>query len=393
MRILHCTKIAFWPLHPQSTNNFSPPAAEIEGYPIHDLLCTSDAQIVSKHDDKKLRKRLLAKQLQQKLRIKARFVKTGISNDVIRRVLEKDIDRDQLKNLLLTLPKSLASTVENWCDIFAAEKIASSDSRNSIYSRTADRSVVNGRVQERGQLETSESAPPKKTSSQEKTAIRQRKKKHALKKKLERHGVNSEVADEILKSLNNDLVSTHVPNSLTEEVLLFIAESHSHLENSLRRRLSAENVDPVSMDCVLKRTVSKTTISAVLECVSMTLARMICRWLGDDFAPLIRWKQQTQNAAKERRRYTTSTYHRSTKQTRVSERLKSVSALLRNRVLARQSMDRRLLNKQVRERNRERARVRARNHPRSWLDKTVPESVEDKAPCKSSNHCQQTTFK
>ena len=74
------------------------------------------ANVQSAAPDKQLRQKMLAKQRQQKSRIKTGLVKAGhVHEDLIRQVLEKTIESCQLQNLTSTLSKSLANSVQNWC--------------------------------------------------------------------------------------------------------------------------------------------------------------------------------------------------------------------------------------------------------------------------------------
>ena len=70
----------------------------------------------SESDEKQIRQRAMAKQRQQKSRIKAGLVKAGVSEDLIRQVLEKKIEGCQMENLKTKLPKSFASAVHKWCN-------------------------------------------------------------------------------------------------------------------------------------------------------------------------------------------------------------------------------------------------------------------------------------
>ena len=70
----------------------------------------------SESDGKQIRKRAMAKQRQQKSRIKAGLVKAGVSEDLIRQVLEKKIEGCQIENLKTKLSKLFASAVHKWCN-------------------------------------------------------------------------------------------------------------------------------------------------------------------------------------------------------------------------------------------------------------------------------------
>ena len=192
-------------------------------------------------------------------------------------------------------------------------------------------------------------------------------KKFKLKKKLEKYGVNSETADLILKSMNRELVNLRgLPSSLVNEILAFITENVQCEEKLIRTKLLTENVDPVLIKGVLNKTIDKESIQCVIDVVSLPSARMVSRWLGETESFALKSKKTKLWNASKRQKYASSTEFRTAKQRRshknALERLKNVSARLRNRVLARQSMDRRLLIKEVREKNQERARARERMH-------------------------------
>ena len=309
-----------------------------------------------------------------KSRLKAGLVKAGADARFICHVLDKTIDASELANFMPRLSQSLASNVRRWCSVTGSEQHVRA---------TLDTSI-------RGVDSQTEDVKINVSARRTRTSANRRMKKCRLKKKIEQHGVQSHVAETILSSLaDRDLVRACVatiPNSLFDEVLEFIAGNEKNEENVLITKLMGEGVDSISIGRILDKTLDENATNSVIDSVSLAAARLICRWLGGLFH-LLKSKERKARNALERHKQASSTEFRTARQKenhkKALERLKNVSARLRNRILARQRMNRRLPNNEVRDKNRARAR---QSMSRRLLDKDVRERNRLRARARDRSH-------
>ena len=98
----------------------------------------------------------------------------------------------------------------------------------------------------------------------------------------------------LIKILKRE-IAQKVPHSVFEEVVEFIAENKHCEENLLRAGFESRKCGRCRLSmALLDRTLDSDTTRSIIEKVSMSVARWICKWMGDSWTSFLKISKEKQ---------------------------------------------------------------------------------------------------